>query len=67
MVGIGSLSVGITDPILPSSSMEEPNAGNWKTWVISSGNALRLPEPGLDMGRSVGKLAIARAIHDGAG
>ena len=23
----------------------EPNAGQWKTWVISSGNALRLPAP----------------------
>ena len=23
----------------------EPNAGNWKTWVIASGSALRLPPP----------------------
>jgi hypothetical protein len=23
----------------------EPNAGQWKTWVIGSGSALRLPAP----------------------
>ena len=23
----------------------EPGAGTWKTWVISSGNAFRLPPP----------------------
>ncbi len=26
----------------------EPGAGKWKTWVISSGNAFRLPPPPLD-------------------
>lgn len=31
--------------ILPLSAQVEPNAGQWKTWVISSGSAMRLPAP----------------------
>jgi hypothetical protein len=27
------------------SAQVEPNAGQWKTWVIASGSALRLPAP----------------------
>jgi hypothetical protein len=27
------------------SAQVEPNAGQWKTWVIPNGSALRLPEP----------------------
>ena len=31
--------------VLPVSAQVEPNAGHWKTWVIPSGSALRLPAP----------------------
>src|ERR1051326_2425822 len=31
--------------ICPLSAQVEPNAGKWKTWVISSGSAMRLPAP----------------------
>jgi membrane-associated phospholipid phosphatase len=31
--------------VLPLSAQIEPNAGQWKTWVISSGSAMRLPAP----------------------
>jgi membrane-associated phospholipid phosphatase len=31
--------------VLPLSAQVEPNAGQWKTWVISSGSAMRLPAP----------------------
>ena len=26
----------------------EPNAGNWQTWILSSGNQMRLPAPPSD-------------------
>ena len=29
----------------PTSSQVEPNAGNWKTWVITSGKDFRVPPP----------------------
>ncbi len=29
----------------PSESLIEPNAGNWRTWVISSGKDYRVPPP----------------------
>ena len=28
-----------------SSGQVEPNAGSWKTWVLTSGSQLRLPAP----------------------
>jgi hypothetical protein len=31
--------------VLPLSAQVEPKAGQWKTWVISSGSAMRLPSP----------------------
>src|SRR5215467_5890920 len=31
--------------VLPLSAQVEPNAGQWKTWVVSSGSAMRLPAP----------------------
>ena len=31
--------------VVNSWSQVEPNAGKWKTWVLSSGNQLRLPAP----------------------
>ena len=31
--------------VLPVSAQVEPNAGQWKTWVIPSGSSLRLPAP----------------------
>src|SRR5215469_14501740 len=31
--------------VLPVSAQVEPNAGHWKTWVIPSGSAMRLPAP----------------------
>src|SRR5215468_1991419 len=31
--------------VLPLSAQVEPNAGQWKTWIISSGSAMRLPAP----------------------
>jgi hypothetical protein len=30
---------------LPTQAEVEPNAGSWKTWVITSGSELRLPAP----------------------
>jgi membrane-associated phospholipid phosphatase len=32
-------------PVWPLSAQVEPNAGQWKTWVIPSGSAMRLPAP----------------------
>src|SRR5262245_36972065 len=29
----------------PTAGQIEPNAGNWKTWVISSGKDFRVPPP----------------------
>ncbi len=29
----------------PLSAQLEPHAGQWKTWVIASGSAVRLPAP----------------------
>jgi membrane-associated phospholipid phosphatase len=31
--------------VLPVSAQVEPNASHWKTWVIPSGSAMRLPAP----------------------
>ena len=28
-----------------SLAQTEPNAGHWKTWVLTTGNQLRLPPP----------------------
>jgi hypothetical protein len=63
--------------VLPLSAKVEPKAGQWKTWVISSGSAMRLPAPpasdvefdvtqGLALGTSVGQKVAARAQTDGA-
>src|SRR3954453_1166580 len=38
----------------------EPKAGNWKTWVISSGKDFRVPPPP-DSGTTAGEL---RWLHD---
>ncbi|MFN7995191.1 MAG: vanadium-dependent haloperoxidase [Bryobacteraceae bacterium] len=35
--------------ISPLWAQVEPRAGTWKTWVISSGNAMRLPPPARDV------------------
>jgi hypothetical protein len=31
--------------VLPLATQVEPNAGQWKTWVIASGTVMRLPAP----------------------
>jgi len=31
--------------VFPLAAQVEPNAGQWKTWVLSSGSAMRLPAP----------------------
>lgn len=43
MLIIGSLTVSVSNS--STSTAEEPNAGNWKTWVIGSAKNLRLPTP----------------------
>src|SRR6516164_7896119 len=37
--------VNLVFAVLPLSAQVEPNAGQWKTWVIPSGSSLRLPAP----------------------
>jgi hypothetical protein len=32
-------------PTAPVSSMIEPSAGTWRTWVLTSGSELRPPAP----------------------
>jgi len=39
-----SLAIGQTRSSLASGQVE-PNAGNWRTWVISSGRDYRVPPP----------------------
>jgi membrane-associated phospholipid phosphatase len=36
---------GLTMLALSTSAQIEPNAGQWKTWVLTSGDQLRLPAP----------------------
>ena len=40
-----SLGLGLTMLALSASAQIEPNAGQWKTWVLTSGDQLRLPPP----------------------
>jgi hypothetical protein len=40
-----SLALGLTLFALRTSAQIEPNAGQWKTWVLTSGSQLRLPTP----------------------
>src|SRR5258708_11603195 len=40
-----ALGLGLTLFVLVASAQIEPNAGQWKTWVLSSGSQFRLPEP----------------------
>src|SRR5580704_1121106 len=40
-----SLGLGLTMFALSASAQIEPNAGQWKTWVLTSGDQLRLPPP----------------------
>ena len=37
--------IALVFAVLPLSAQIEPNAGQWKTFVISSGSAMRLPAP----------------------
>jgi membrane-associated phospholipid phosphatase len=39
------LSIALWISMQPLYAQIEPTAGNWKTWFIPSGNALRLPPP----------------------
>src|SRR5262245_37960180 len=36
---------GIFRPCQPSEPQIEPQAGKWKTWVLSSGRQLKIPSP----------------------
>jgi membrane-associated phospholipid phosphatase len=40
-----TLALGLTLLALSASAQIEPNAGQWKTWVLTSGNQFRLPAP----------------------
>ncbi len=40
--------IGLVFVVWHLSAQVEPNAGQWKTWVISSGSAIRLPAPPAD-------------------
>src|SRR5258708_5465388 len=40
-----SLTLGLTLFALSTSAQIEPNAGQWKTWVLTSGSQFRLPAP----------------------
>ena len=40
-----SLTLGLTLFALSTSAQIEPNAGQWKTWVMTSGSQFRLPAP----------------------
>src|SRR5260370_41601152 len=40
-----SLALGLTLFALSTSAQIEPNAGQWKTWVLTSGSQCRLPAP----------------------
>jgi len=44
-VGVGVLIAGSTAYAAPAAGGIEPNAGNWRTWVISSGRDYRVPPP----------------------
>src|SRR5947207_15643292 len=35
----------VTGGHLPAATQVEPNAGNWKTWVLANGSDLRLSPP----------------------
>ena len=43
----------------------EPNAGNWQTWILSSGNQMRLPAPPSDAGAAA-ELQSLKQIMAGA-
>src|SRR5260370_21661280 len=40
-----TLGLGLTLFALSASAQIEPNAGEWKTWVLTSGTQFRLPAP----------------------
>src|SRR6187431_14956 len=44
-VGVGVMIAGSTAYAGPAAGGIEPNAGNWRTWVISSGRDYRVPPP----------------------
>ena len=43
----------------PRRDQIEPNAGNWRTWVISSGKDYRVPPP---PGRKVGRASCRERV-----
>jgi hypothetical protein len=43
--GAGSCGTSPHLSCRPSDSQVEPNAGKWRTWVISSGRDYRVPSP----------------------
>jgi membrane-associated phospholipid phosphatase len=49
-------SVAVAQPLV------EPNAGSWKTWVLSSGSQLRTPAPP-DAAASASELAFLKALR----
>ena len=40
-----SFIVSVLVPFGSLLAQVEPNAGNWQTWILSSGNQMRLPAP----------------------
>jgi membrane-associated phospholipid phosphatase len=49
-----------------AKAQTEPNAGNWKTWFISSGKEYRLPAPG-DHKKEIAAVLAAQKELDAAG
>jgi len=45
MFKVASIVAGLVSLAGSLSAQVEPQAGQWKTWIIASGSALRLPAP----------------------
>jgi len=57
-----ALSTATSRPAIASVGQIEPQAGNWRTWVLDSGSQLRLPAPEVPAAAASG-LAFNQAMR----
>jgi membrane-associated phospholipid phosphatase len=61
---VAGICVTLVKPVQAQGQQVEPLAGNWKTWVLTSGSQLRLPPPPMTAVIEIGQLRALAAQRD---
>ena len=61
---VGAIALLAMVTAAPAENQIEPNAGSWKTWVISSGHDFRAPPPPNDAATEIAELKALAGQRD---